>query len=272
MDLMTAISATQTIKALATLVAPKTFFHFQMRGKSHEPEVRLVPTLLEPGGVAVDVGANEGLYVYHLQKRAQSVFAFEPFEHLARNLKRKANSNVTVHCVALSDRSGETELRYPVGYRSWATVEASNTLRRVDQARLRTVQVPLRTLDSYAMRRLDLLKIDVEGHEFAVLAGAIETLRICRPNVIVEVEEVHKPRSLSRIQEFFHRLEYRGYFLDNGSLRPLEEFRLETDQAVENVGVTGKTGRYINHFIFLSSDRASELTRRALDAIRTMAP
>jgi hypothetical protein len=46
--------------------------------------------------------------------------------------------------------------------------------------------VPLRTLDSFALDRVDLLKIDCEGTECDVLRGAIETLVRCRPVVAVE--------------------------------------------------------------------------------------
>jgi FkbM family methyltransferase len=220
-----------------------------MRSKSHEPEIALVPQLLPDGGVAVDVGANEGLWVYHLQMIASEVIAFEPIDALADGLERKSGANVRVERIALSDNQGTKVLRYPRRQRSWGTIEATNLLDRTGNEVI-SQSVDVRTLDSYKLQRLDLIKIDVEGHEFSVLKGAEQTIERCRPAIIAEVEEVHNPGSLSRVQAFLETRGYRGFFFDGG-LTPIEQFDQDLDQNRDHVSEAGKTGRYINNFIFL---------------------
>jgi FkbM family methyltransferase len=237
------------LKAILVRTMPRKFFELQMRGKLHEPEVGLVSELLPRGGVAVDVGANEGLWVYHLQKIASEVIAFEPSNALAKSLDRKSGANVQVERVALSNAPGTAELRFPRRQRSWGTIEAANRLHRTGNEVV-SQRVDVRTLDSYELRRVDLIKVDVEGHEFSVLEGAGKTLERCRPNIVVEVEEAHNPGSLSKVRGFLEQRGYRGFFFDNG-LRPIEEFDQVFDQDARNVSEVGKTGRYINNFVFL---------------------
>lgn len=56
-------------------------------------------------------------------------------------------------------------------------------------------KVPITTLDSYNLPRIDLLKIDVEGYEIHVLKGAEETLLRCKPVVIFEEKnDIYEPR------------------------------------------------------------------------------
>jgi hypothetical protein len=110
--------------------------------------------------------------------------------------------------------------------------------------------VDVRTLDSYELQRLDLIKVDVEGHEFSVLEGARQTIERCRPSIIVEVEEVHNPGSLSRVRAFLESRGYSGFFFDDG-LRPIEQFNQTLDQSPNNVSEAGRIGRYINNFVFL---------------------
>jgi FkbM family methyltransferase len=237
------------LKAIFVRTMPQKFFELQMRRKSHEPEVALVSRLLPPGGVAVDVGANEGLWVYHFQKVAAEVIAFEPSHALADNLERKSADNVRVERIALSNASGTATLRFPRKQRAWGTIEKANGLHRTDHEVLSQI-VNVRTLDSYELPRVDLIKIDVEGHEYSVLEGARDTLERCQPSIIVEVEESHNPGSFTKVREFLEGRGYHGFFFDKG-LIPIEYFDQVSDQNPKNVGATGKTVRYINNFIFL---------------------
>src|SRR5947209_3295951 len=68
------------------------------------------------------------------------------------------------------------------------------------------------------------IKIDVEGHEHSVLQGAQRTIERCRPRVLIEAEERHAPGSVRRIQAFFRRFGYRGYFVFHRQLAPIERF------------------------------------------------
>lgn len=236
-------------KGILIKTMPRTFFDLQMRNKTHEPELQLVSRLLPKGGVAIDIGANEGLWVYHLQQLASRVLAFEPVDHLASRLERKSDENVEVVRYALSNVIGTAELRYPRRQRAWGTIERANRLDRSDRE-IQVQPVEIRTLDSFALDKVDLIKIDVEGHELSVIEGAMDTLARCRPNLVVEIENDHKPGAVSAVAALLAQAGYDGFFLD-GDLRPICEFDGDRDQNRANVGAFGKSGRYINNFVFM---------------------
>ena len=67
-------------------------------------------------------------------------------------------------------------------------------------------EVELRTLDSYGFEDVAFIKIDVEGHEEAVLAGAGDTLVRAKPVLLIEIEERHNPGGLDRIAKRLSRI------------------------------------------------------------------
>ena len=61
--------------------------------------------------------------------------------------------------------------------------------------------MPVKRLDDQHLDNVGLIKIDVEGHELAVLHGAADTLTRNRPAVVVEAEERHHPNAVAEITE-----------------------------------------------------------------------
>ena len=66
---------------------------------------------------------------------------------------------------------------------------------------------------------MSFIKIDVEGHEEAVLRGMQGLMRCWRPTVLVEVEERHNPGAVGRVAAFMATHGYQGFFLLAGSWR-----------------------------------------------------
>jgi FkbM family methyltransferase len=142
--------------------------------------------LLDPGETAFDVGANIGHMSSVMAARvgtAGRVFAFEPhpeiFAELNHNQKLWQNaglSNVEVHRYALSDRSGQAKLNLPVEFsanRGTAFIgEIESTA-----GETKHYSVEMKSLDeAFCGHRIDVMKIDVEGHELQVLQGASKLL------------------------------------------------------------------------------------------------
>lgn len=131
----------------------------------------------------IDVGANVGQTAHHCRRffpRA-TIHCFEPVpETVARLQQAVANDSATrVHALALSDR---------VGSASVAFGRDSEAARIVDAPAGLGCTVATDTLDRFAqsagLEQIDLLKIDVEGHELAVLSGAGELLAARRISAI----------------------------------------------------------------------------------------
>jgi len=196
--------------------------------------------LVPPGKVAIDAGANVGIYTYWIARSASEVVAFEPQPVLARRLAGSGIRGLTLHNCALSDAAGVADLHIPGS----ANGEAS--LRTLDVP-TDTVQVPLSTLDSFGLRDVGFFKIDVEGHEEELLRGAEETLRRSDASIYIEIEERHNPGGLARITAWLADLGYgEVQYRQHGAMHPFATFDLERDQLRQQP----RTPAYANNFLF----------------------
>lgn len=130
-------------------------------------------------GVIVDIGAYRGITTQWFAMRAARVYAFEPMPENARSIRQvlalRQIDNVTLVEQAVSDRIGQSSFNICEikGHNSLGSVRTSRIIDRI------TVETT--TLDRFAadnaIGRIDFLKIDVEGFEQEVLAGATTLLR-----------------------------------------------------------------------------------------------
>jgi len=140
--------------------------------------------LLPRNGIVFDVGANFGYYSLTLAHAAGArVIAFEPnprtFSRLQAHIRMNGlGSSITAVAAGLSDtpRAGYLDV-----------VEGNSG---ADHLSDHGEEIELDTLDHYCevnkIARMDLIKIDVEGHETHVLRGAERMLKACRPAVMIE--------------------------------------------------------------------------------------
>ena len=235
-------------------------YHWRsLRGKL-DRELPLARQLIRPGSVVADVGANTGLYAYAFG-RSSPVEAFEPLPEPARVLHALAATlpRVRVHQVALSRSSGIATLYIPHADDGSGPISEMARFTPFDGPQ-DTATVPLRTLDEYALKDLGLIKIDVEGHELAVLDGAKETIARERPLLLVEIEQRHFSTNINDTFAAFAALGYRGTFLDHlGVKHPIAEFRYERDQAPYLPYPIDE--RYVNNFLFIHASDTRALAR-----------
>jgi FkbM family methyltransferase len=127
--------------------------------------------------VAVDVGAHCGLWAMHLAKAFQTLHAFEPVAaHRDCLLSNLAGApNVHLYPAALGECEGRVAMH---------TAPTSSGDSWVDPAR--SGDIPLIRLDPLLLQEVDFIKLDCEGYELYALRGGEETLKRCRPCVIVE--------------------------------------------------------------------------------------
>lgn len=140
--------------------------------------------LTPPGGRAVDAGANIGYMTGILATRVGpqgQVHSFEPHPELVERLRENVKAvsanpqagPVTVHAVALSDREGTARLVMPDSFADNHGVGFLGTAENGS----RGFDVPTARLDDlFPEQRIDVMKMDVEGHEPAVLKGAAQHL------------------------------------------------------------------------------------------------
>ncbi|HKR53892.1 MAG TPA: FkbM family methyltransferase, partial [Chthoniobacterales bacterium] len=178
-----------------------------------EPELRMLPELVPVGCTAIDVGANRGYYSWALSSLAASVEAFEPNPILARFAQTKLGRRARVREVALSDHGGIATLYVP-RRASGASLHIIGNLGNVyAHDDVDEMEVRLATLDSYGFEKVGFLKLDVEGSEMEVLAGARETIRINRPIMLIELLAGIHENHLARIEQIKNEFGYDAWIV-----------------------------------------------------------
>lgn len=235
------------------LQVPIRHWYELVRGQS-EAEMALLSSLVRRGSRVADIGGNRGAYAYRLWKLGARLDVFEPNPLCASILQSWAEhvGGVTVHSVALSSGDGTTMLHVPVDDHG-VEHDASASVEPVAGGKYRDVEVPFRPLDSFGLD-LDFIKIDTEGHEMSVLGGATATLKASIPAMLIEIEQRHhRDQPIAEIFDHVAKFGYRGFFLRDGQLVPIDRFDVERDQSL--AAFAANDGRYFNNFLFLSADR-----------------
>ncbi len=195
------------------------------RQRKEAAEIRFMQSLPLAGRTVVDIGANKGVYCYWMSKAVGPqgmVVAFEPQPELGQHLADVIDSfglaNVELVPLALSDTSGEPLLyrrEAGAGDASFAPMEGGEGVR-----------VTCTTLDAYAassgLGDVAYIKCDVEGHELAVMQGAVQLLRRCSP--VLQVECHHRDAEQGDLFAFLSGLGYEGFFLHEGRRVPWRRF------------------------------------------------
>jgi FkbM family methyltransferase len=242
---------------------PRLWADFNIRFRKHhfETEYWLIPLFCGPDKTALDVGMNMGNFAFYMAKFSRAVVGFEPNIDLWPHLRKFLGDRVRLESAALSDRTGPAEFRYIDDNTGVATVEARNALTMIARPdRIKTRLVALRTLDSFALTGIAFIKLDVEGHEEAVLRGAEATLATSRPSVLVESEDRHNPGAPARLASWFSARGYDGFFVKSRRLWPVGALR-PADCDPRNLDVPG--GVYINNFIYIPRDDPGLIARAA---------
>ena len=169
-------------------------------GEFSEGEVVLFRQLVKAGDIVVDVGANIGTHTVFFSQQvgpAGRVLAFEPqrivFQTLCANLALNSVTNVWAYPDAVGAEQGE--LFVPVlDHRRENNFGGLSLGAHADGE-----PVPVVTLDSLRVARCDLIKIDVEGMERAVLTGAANHVTRFRPVLYVENDRAERSADLIRL-------------------------------------------------------------------------
>ena len=246
---------------IKNLLIPPRYYMRHLVGKNlrkGEPELHLLPFLVNRDKQAIDIGANKGIYTHLLARLVPFVHAFEPNPKMFNVLTRGLPENARSYEIALSDQSGSGELLVPkllvpklqgptsVRKRAYANLGASLSRKKV-KGEHGIVQIEKRTLDSYALDNVGFIKIDVEGYEQTVLKGAKETLMHCRPTILIELEERHTGVTIESLIEQVEVYGYQAYFLRNRQLTPVTQFDSESEHRSPET-----PSNYVNNFLFFA--------------------
>ena len=173
-------------------------FSIYLLGAFERSTVVTLQKLVKPGDVVFDIGANIGAHTLGLARSvgpAGHVFAFEPadfaFTKLQRNLALNPDLETRTHPRQILLAAVASEPAQPEIYASWP-LEQNDSVHPKHRGRLATTRnAVVDTLDHVVARegidRLNLIKIDVDGHELPVLQGGLGMLTKFRPVLVMEM-------------------------------------------------------------------------------------
>jgi FkbM family methyltransferase len=196
-----------------------------------EPDLAVVRELVQRGAVAVDLGANFGMYTKVLSDLVGptgTVISVEPvrqtFDALSRNIRSLGMNNVTCVNVAISDSDGDVVMELPkydtggINFYQATVVTSADT--RIDSNQ--RVLVPALRLDTLVAGKgiVGFVKCDVEGHELACLSGAEVVLNSHGPAWLVEVSGDPDESGTKAMHVFrtFQGLSYVSWWFDGHRL------------------------------------------------------
>jgi FkbM family methyltransferase len=237
------------------LLAELQLRHLAEQSREYAETVRLA----RPRTLAIDVGAYVGTFALGLAKavgRDGAVLALEPQPDAFRELQMvTAGTQVRALNVAASDREGFASLGVPLDA---ASDPARQRASLGGDASARSWEVRLARLDDLVdgSMPVSVIKIDVEGHERQVLAGA-ERVLAGHPALVIEIEQRHLGSS-GTVQEVVESLLAKGYecrCIGRGNrVFPWRDFDLEADQLrwlVDGEVAPRDLPQYTNNFVFL---------------------
>jgi FkbM family methyltransferase len=213
-------------------------------GQFERDIVSLIERLTPAGGTVIDIGANVGAHTLRFAKHvgpAGRILAIEPTDYayrkLARNLSLNAFPQVTALQVALAEQAAPRQ-----------TISFRSSWRSDGRQQTGTSVVDFVTLDdccaAHGITRVDLIKLDVDGHEFGVLAGGAQTLARSRPALLMETGHWHFAAAERNPLALLSRLGYR--FWDTKTLEPFADLgaverRLPAHDREISINVLGMT-------------------------------
>lgn len=217
-----------------------------------EPELGYLNKILHPNATFIDIGTNKGIYLYQAEQIITTgrIIGFEPnsdMVKLASHLFPKAQ----IVPLAISSKTGTATLFIPkiaTGLQDTrGSLEALGD--NVEKVEIQTI-----TLDSWVQNNhlttIDVVKIDVEGHEYDAILGCQHILQHFKPIFIIEIELRHAHYPIEAIFNFIQKFNYNVYYLDRKS-KQLTPFDYTKMQLFQEDAFLNNFNLYINNFIFI---------------------
>lgn len=219
-------------------------------GTWSEPELDLLSYGLHRGETGVDVGANYGLYAYHMSRVVGPkgrVYSFEPIPFTARTFRLIQRAlgfrhNVELINAGCGERSGRVTFTLPVnptGAISAGLVHMGRNDDRPGKERVarwttKEIECEVVTLDERLVNvdKVALVKCDIEGADLFAMRGARKVLEKFHPTVIIEITPWYLEGfglQVADVTTYFESLGYGCYRYADGKLHPAGADTIEED-------------------------------------------
>lgn len=166
--------------------------------QTHEPlTTKILTNFIEDGWTIMDIGSNIGYYTLlesTFVKEQGNVIAIEPvpqnFAYLVKNVNVNRANNVKCLNLAISNEEGKIKM-IQSPYSNWCKIITEETLKTSKNEKTDIINVPTTTIDNLVKRlelkRVDLLRMDIEGYEEHAIRGAKSTINKYHPKILMEI-------------------------------------------------------------------------------------
>jgi FkbM family methyltransferase len=201
-------------------------FSIWLLGAFELATVRAYRRIVRPGDIVLDIGANIGAHTLHLAHAVGAegeVWAIEPTDYAIDKLRTNIALNpelaARVVCCQLMLVDRADGYRVPPLHSSWPLTGEADLHERHGGRLMSTEHARAMTLDSFVhefgIERVDFIKLDIDGHECAMLRGAHAMLASLRPVILLELSPHQLDEAGGGIEELVDLLAAAGYTLHN---------------------------------------------------------
>jgi FkbM family methyltransferase len=228
-------------------VTPVDTFNFDMYEKD---DSEMLFKLINDGDTIFDIGANIGWYSNHIAKKFpnSTIYSFEPipetFNQIRANTELNSITNIRLNNLALSSKKEKLDFYY-----SPTITGASSSQNITENHNMTKLELEAETIDNFmvtnSISKLDFVKCDVEGAEYFVYQGGIETFKNHKPIVFTEMLRKWAAKfdyHPNDIINYFTQFGYNCFIVSQSKLIKVEEV---SDQTKET------------NFFFLHEDKHS---------------
>lgn len=163
---------------------------FKRNQDQYEKIIDYLCNKINPQKNIIDVGANIGFFSMRLLEKINfkgEAHLFEPIPNLVsrcRETFKEKPWKIHIYPYALGEEDGRATIFMAAdGNIGWNTLEIEKT-----SGDMSPLEIPIKRFDRLGINNIGLIKIDVEGAEYRVLAGMVETLKTLNPLPIIVVE------------------------------------------------------------------------------------
>jgi FkbM family methyltransferase len=184
-------------------------------------EAHLMSLVPEKGDTAIDVGANHGAWTRHLASRFNRIYAIEPNPDILPFLKEDLSENVTVYEVAAWNEKKQLSFNRhenPDHFSAFTKLSGQFGVGEVLGV-IELFAVPLDLLSFSG--KIDFIKVDTEGAEVEVIAGAAQLIAVHRPQLLIEF---HSSGNFRRITSLLPLWNYTFELTEHPMITPDSEY------------------------------------------------
>lgn len=224
-------------------------------GRNVEPELVWIKEYLQNDAVIFDIGANVGTFLYQFEYKLnhKNIYAFEPNKKLNIRLRRLFPT-MNISSVALSDENTTAQFKVPIikGKMVASRGTLNTSYKEKDEENSYTETVEVVKLDDWAksknIKKIDFIKIDVEGNEMKTLFGGKNTIQQFKPTLMVEMEQRHHSQPIWNEISEVENWGFEAHYLNR---KTFAVEKLTQEILIKNISDEKNKTDYINNIIFL---------------------